>query len=240
MAGLDLDEIAVKDHERILIVDDEADTITLLKTIVRGAGYDVFSAHSGKDALIKCKEMAPDLVLLDLMMPEMDGWDTFRFLREMGDVPVIIVSAIAMKEEVVKAFQLGVDDYLTKPFFNAEVTARIKAVLRRNSRPREISRLVFPKIDLTINLTTQEVFFRGSSIHLTPKEFAILTTLARQAPRIVGYSLISQAVWGEDSEETRKRMKYLVYLLRRKFEAAEDNGDLIVNIDRLGYKLNVD
>jgi DNA-binding response OmpR family regulator len=238
--GMDLDDASSVDHQRILVVDDEPDTVFLLKSIVRNAGFDVLSAFSGKDALKKCKDMNPDLVLLDVMMPEMDGLETLRYMREMAEIPIIIVSAMGAKEDVVKALQIGVDDYLTKPFFNAEVVARIRAVLRRTARPREINRFVFPNVDLVLDLTTQEVIYQGKIIHLTPKEFAVLAALARQAPSIVGYTRISEAVWGEDSDEAHKRTKYLIYLLRRKLEAVAPSSNLILNIDRLGYKLQTE
>lgn len=238
--GMDLDEVSALEHQRILVVDDEPDTVFLLKSIVRNAGFDVLSAYSGRDALKKCKDMNPDLVLLDIMMPEMDGWETLRYMREMADIPVIIISAISTKDEVVKALQIGVDDYLTKPFFNAEVVARIRAVLRRTAKPREINRFVFPQVDLMIDLTTQEVTYHLKSVHLTPKEFAVLSVLARSAPSIVGYVKISQSVWGEDSDDAHKRTKYLIYLLRRKFDAIYPGANLILNIDRLGYKLQTE
>ncbi len=238
--GRDLDEVTATDRQRVLVVEDEADTILLLKNILRLAGFDVLSANDGQEALRKYKDLNPDLVLLDLMMPEMDGWETLRYLREMSDVPVIIISAIGSKEDIVRALRTGVDDYLTKPFFNAEVVARIQAVMRRAGKTHPITRLVFPRIQLTIDLTAQEVTFHGVSIHLTPKEFAVLSVLARQAPSIVGYNKISTAVWGEDSDDARKRTKYLIYLLRRKFESISASSDFILNIDRLGYKLQTE
>jgi DNA-binding response OmpR family regulator len=238
--GRDLDEVTATDRQRVLVVEDEADTILLLKNILRLAGFDVLSANDGQEALRKYKDLNPDLVLLDLMMPEMDGWETLRYLREMSDVPVIIISAIGSKEDIVRALRTGVDDYLTKPFFNAEVVARIQAVMRRAGKTHPITRLVFPRIQLTIDLTAQEVTFHGISIHLTPKEFAVLSVLARQAPSIVGYNKISTAVWGEDSDDARKRTKYLIYLLRRKFESISTGVDFILNIDRLGYKLQTE
>ncbi len=238
--GMDLDELSSVDHQRILIVDDEPDTIILLKGILRSAGYDVMSAYSGNEAIKKCKAANPDLVLLDLMMPEMDGWETMGFIRDMADIPIIIISAVSAKEDVVRALQIGVDDYLTKPYFSAEVIARIKAVLRRASKPPEITRFVFPKVRLMIDLSTQAVEFIGKEVHLTPKEFAVLAVLARQAPSIVGYHEISTAVWGEDSDEAHKRTKYLIYLLRRKFLAVDPACKIILNIDRLGYKLQTE
>ncbi len=238
--GMDLDEVPSIDHQRILVVDDEPDTVFLIKNILRMAGYDVLSALNGRDALKKVKDAPVDMVLLDLMMPEMDGWETLRYIREMSQVPVIIVSAIGAKDEIVRALDIGVDDYLTKPFFNAEVVARIRAVLRRAGKTQEISRLIFPQVNLTIDMSTQEIIFQGKHIHLTPKEFAVMSVLAKHAPAIVSYNKISQAVWGEDSEDARKRTKYLIYLLRRKFETITSEFDLILNIDRLGYKLQTE
>jgi len=235
--GRDLDEMTSTDRHRVLVVEDEVDTVLLLKNILRMAGYDVLSAMDGAEALKKYKDQTPDIVLLDLMMPEMDGWATLRYLREMSDVPVIIISAIGTKEEIVRALRTGVDDYLTKPFFNAEVVARIQAVMRRSGKQHPITRLVFPKIHLAVDLTAQEVVYHGQTLHLTPKEFAVLSALAKNAPGIVSYLKISTSVWGEDSEDARKRTKYLIYLLRRKFESVLPDFNFIQNIDRLGYKL---
>lgn len=238
--GRDLDEMSSTDRQKVLVVEDEPDTVLLLKNILRLAGFDVLSSPNGRDALRKYKDLSPDIILLDLMMPDMDGWETLRYLREMSDVPVIIISAIGSKDDIVKALKTGVDDYLTKPFFNAEVVARIQAVMRRAGKQHPMTRLVFPRVNLTIDLTAQEVTYNGQLIHLTPKEFAVLSVLARQAPAIVGYTKISTAVWGEDTEEARKRTKYLIYLLRRKFESISTEFDLIQNIDRLGYKLQTE
>lgn len=239
-AGIDLDEMYSPDRQRILVVEDDPDTIFLLKQIFRMSGYDVFSASSGREALRKCAELSPALIVLDLMMPDMDGWETFQYLRQMMDVPVIVVSALGNKEDVVKALHLGVDDYVTKPFFNAELVERSRAVLRRAGLRHPVNRLVFPKISLTVDMNTQEVTFKEQKIYLTNKEFAILSILARNSPDLVSYHKIAQAIWGEDSLKTRQRMKYLVYLLRRKFEAVDPNSPLIVNVGRLGYKLQVE
>lgn len=238
-AGIDLDEVDA-DRQRVLVVEDEFDTVFLLKQILRIAGFNVMSACNGQEALKKIVEHKPDLVLLDLMMPEMDGWETLAHLRQMTDVPVIILSAIGAKNEIVKGLSSGIDDYVTKPFYNAEVIARVKAVLRRSGKPQEVSRLVFPQVSLIVDLMSQEVTLNNVEIRLTPKEFSVLSILAKHAPAIVSYHSISQAVWGEDSSDVRKRTKYLVYLLRRKFEKAEAGSNLILNVDRLGYKLQTE
>lgn len=237
--GVDLDQMAAE-HPRLLIVEDDLDTTYLLKHILRVGGYNVMSASSGKEALRKVVEEKPHLVLLDLMMPEMDGWETLQHIRIMSDVPVIIISALGSKVDVVKGLQEGVDDYITKPFYNAEVVARVKAVLRRSGSQAEITRLVFPEVQLIIDMVNQEVKFREKNIDLTPKEFAVLATLAKAAPAVVTYQAIAAQVWGIDTEETYRRIKYLIYLIRQKFADIYPDSDLLVNVDRLGYKLRTE
>lgn len=235
--GVDLDEVHASTRATVLVVEDEPDTVLLLKQILRMAGFDVLGAFNGLEAVQKTAEAKPDLILLDLMMPEMDGWQTFEYLRKTTDVPVMIISAVHNKEDVVRALRMGVDDYLTKPFNNAEVVARVQAVLRRARPTRSTDRLVFPQADLVIDFSTQEVILQQKHIQLTGKEFAILATLARSAPDVVQYRVIAEAVWGKDNPQVRNRIKYLVYLLRQKLEDVSGNPDIIQNIDRLGYKL---
>ena len=238
--GIDLDEIHSSVRPTILVVEDEPDTVLLLKQILRLGGFDVLGAFSGTEAVQKAADSKPDLILLDLMMPGLDGWQTFQYLRQTTEVPVVIISAIHNKDEVVRALRMGVDDYITKPFANAEVVERIKAVLRRAKPIHPSDRLVFPHSDLVIDFSTQEVILKQKHIQLTGKEFAILATLARSAPDVVQYRAIAEAVWGKDNAQVRNRIKYLVYLLRQKLEDASGMPDLIQNIDRLGYKLKVE
>ncbi|MDZ4158428.1 MAG: response regulator transcription factor [Anaerolineaceae bacterium] len=237
--GMDLDQVSAE-RRRVLVVEDEPDTVFLLKQILRIAGFNVLSAYSGKEALKKVSEHKPDAVLLDIMLPEMDGWETLGYLRQMTDAPVVVVSALGSKQEVVDGLNRGVDDYITKPFYNAEVVARVEAVLRRANQPREVSRLVFPEVDLVVDLMAQQISLRGQVVQLTPKEFGLMAVLAKHAPAIVSYATIGQAVWGQDNADIRKRMKYLVYLLRRKFEQLTNGSELIVNVGRFGYKLQTE
>src|SRR5574340_1261021 len=148
--GSDLDEYYSSERSRILVVEDDQDTAFLLKQILRHAGYDVLSAINGKEALNKVNLSFPDLVLLDLMMPEMDGWETVEHLRQVSNTPVIILTALNNKENVVTCFQRGVDDYMTKPFYKGEIVARVQAVLRRSRSTRDASRFVFPQVGLAI------------------------------------------------------------------------------------------
>lgn len=236
--GVDLDEVYASDRHSVLVVEDEPDMVTLLKQILRRAGFNVMGAMSGSEAIKKCASNKPDLVMLDLMMPEMDGWETFRYLRQMSHVPVIVISAVGNKEDLVRTLRMGVDDYVTKPFYNDEVVARAQSVLRRYGKVENINRLVFPQIDMVIDYQTQKVTYQGRMIQLTSKEFGVLAVIARNAPEVVNYPTIALQVWGTDSSEVRKRIKYLIYIIRRKLNILDFDHELIVNIDRLGYKLN--
>ena len=238
--GADLDVLYDgQQRQRVLVIDDDADTVFLLKEILRAEGFDVYGALDSNEALRKVTDFPPHLILLDLMMPDHDGWETFESLRKVTTAPVIVVSARDNKDDIVKGLSLGIDDYLTKPFFNAEVVARVKTVLRRARPGTTMQRMVFPDVDLVIDAENQEVSLRGNVVHLTPREYAVLLTLARRAPRSVSNQAIARDVWGEDSPSARKRIKYLVYLLRKKVEREPAEPELILNNEAYGYRLQV-
>jgi DNA-binding response OmpR family regulator len=236
--GLDLDAIARTPYRpRVLIVDDDLDMVLLLKQILRQAGFDVAGAFTGNEAITKCSAANPDVILLDLMMPEMDGWAIYQDLRKITDAPVMIVSAISNKDSVVRGLQIGADDYLTKPFYNAEVVARVVNIMRRTGPRTAHKAYYFPEIKLRLDLETRSVQLRDQSIQLSAKEFAVLELLAKQAPSMVPYKKIAMEVWGIDNPEVRKRIKYLIFLLRRKLEADPGNPTMIVTVERVGYRL---
>lgn len=235
--GIDLDTVRDEDRARVLIIDDEPDTVTLLKLIFQREGFNVAGAVSGPEALEKLETVQPALILLDLMMPDMDGWATFERLRQVTEAPVIVISALGQSEHIVRALKMGVDDYVTKPFNNAEVIARSQALLRRTGEVKEIKRMVFPAIEMVLDLDTQEAFYRDNRIQLTGKMFEVMLILAKSAPRVVSYDDITTEIWGETGAGVRNRLKYLIYLLRQEFDAADGGKGIIKNVDRLGYKL---
>ena len=238
--GMDLDTIQTRQSaRRALIIDDDPDTVDLIKIIFRNAGMDVVGAFSGKEAIQKCSDSLPSVILLDLMMPEMDGWETFHSIRQMTDVPVIVVSADTKKENVVKGLNIGFDDYVTKPFFPPELVARVNTVLRRASGSEPLTKRVYPEIDLTLDFETHEVQLRGEDIHLSSREFALLEVLAIKAPRLVRYEDIAIKIWDSDNYKVRNRIKYLIYLLRQKVELDPNDPQLIINREGLGYQLNI-
>lgn len=237
--GLDLNALAAEPtNRRALIVDDDPDTVDLIKIVIRNAGMDVFGAFSGGEALAKCADLQPSIILLDLMMPGMDGWETYNRLRKLTDAPVIGVSADTKKENVVKGLNLGFDDYVTKPFFPPELVARVNVALRRAGYSKPVTARIFSAIGLVIDFETHDITLNDGPVQLSPREFAILAVLAAKAPRMVRYEEIAQEIWGADSTKIRNRIKYLVYLIRRKMERDPNNPELILNREGLGYQLN--
>jgi DNA-binding response OmpR family regulator len=237
--GVDLDTIQARSSaRRALIIDDDPDTVDLIKIIFRNAGMDVVGAFSGKEAIQKCSDSIPSVILLDLMMPDMDGWETYTNIRQMTDAPVIVVSADTKKENVVRGLNTGFDDYVTKPFFPPELVARVNTVLRRAGSSRPVTKRVYPEIDLTIDFETHEVNLRGEEIHLSSREFALLEVLAVKAPRLVRYEEIATKIWDKDNYKVRNRIKYLIYLLRQKIELDPNDPKLVINREGLGYQLD--
>jgi DNA-binding response OmpR family regulator len=236
--GIDLDAYrSILSSQRALIVDDDPDTVDLLKIIFRNVGMDVIGAFSGLEALQKCADIRPNVILLDLMMPGMDGWETYQKLRGMTDAPVIVVSADTKKENVVRGLNLGFEDYVTKPFFPAELVARVNTAMRRGKAVESDLVKHFQEIDLSIDYDSHEVKLHGKPIHLSPREFAVLGVMAKRAPRMVRYEEIAAEVWGNDSIKIRNRIKYLIYLLRQKIEKDPNDPGLIINREGLGYQM---
>lgn len=235
--GIDLDNVLARTRQTVLVVDDEPDTITLLKHIFMMHNYNVSGASSGKEALRKISDVNPALVVLDLLMPEMDGLQTLEEIHKISNVPVIILSAVGQKEDIVKALRSGTDDYVTKPFNADELVARVEAVLRRSASPTAGNVYVFPEINLSVDLNSYVVNFKGKNIQLTGKMFELLAILVKNAPKVVKYREITEAIWGEDSTAVRNRLKYLIYLLRKEFLNIDSENEVIHNVDRLGYKL---
>lgn len=237
-AGLDLDAVQELGSQRVvMVVEDDPDTLNLLKLTLRRAGMNVVGATDGKQALRKWVDANPNIVLLDLMMPEMDGWETLGQLRAITDAPIIILSALSQKDFIVRGLKEGADDYVAKPFVGDEVVARIEAAIRRYGSTQPASTLVFPDQGLSIDLQSHQVTLREQLIDLTPREFAVLEILARQHPKPVSYETLAREVWGEDNEKIRERIKWIVYLLRQKIEQNPSHPELILNKTRFGYQL---
>ena len=174
-------------REKILVVDDAEETVWLLNKILTEAGYEVSIARNGREGLRQAHTFQPDLILLDIIMPDMDGWTMLHHLREFSDVPVIMLTALGAEEEKVHGLDLGADDYLTKPYGIEELKARIRATLRRvaSAPPAERPLLRFDNGQLIIDPASHMVVVRGQAIDLTPTEYKLLLYLAQHAGQIL-------------------------------------------------------
>jgi two-component system, OmpR family, KDP operon response regulator KdpE len=237
--GTDLDAESTTNHYRVLLVEDDPDSSMLLKRLLILSGFDVTSANNGIEGLKKTEQYHPDIALLDLMMPDMDGWEMLKQLRQVSSMPVIMITALNQSENVVNALKMGADDYITKPFHNTEVIERIRAVLRRITKPEDQS-ITFEKIGLHINFNICEVIYKKKMLELTPKEFAVLASLIRHAPAVVTYETLKLEVWGEALPSFQNRVKFLVFALRQKIAEIDPDFELITTVGRRGYRLQIE
>jgi len=239
ISGTDLDNIGRQTRARVLIVDDDLDFIEMLKLILRHAGFDVAGATDSQMALEKCAEINPDVILLDLMIPGVDGWGIYQILREITRAPVIVVSASGNRDNAVRSLEMGIYDYISKPFYNPEIIARINRVLVRVEQAKPMRVKVFSNEDLRIDLDSQDVVLRGETLQLLPREFKFLSILAEFAPRKANYKELGESIWGEDNFKTRSHLKTIVFSLRQKMELDPTSPRLILNYRGVGYQLEV-
>ncbi len=222
--------------EKILIVDDEEDTVQLIGMLLDKRGFEVIKAFSAEEALRKAYRHQPDLVLLDIMMPDMDGWEICKRIREMSDVPIIFLTARSDVKDVVRGLEMGADDYVTKPYDNDELVARVRAHLRRSPRPNMSEELVFDEGEFRINFMNREVWVRNELKHLTPKEFNLLAVLVRNAGRVVTRTELVTQAWGEEYSDAIDSLKLYIHYLRQKVETNPQQPDYIVTSRGVGYR----
>jgi len=219
----------------VLIVGDEPAILELLQACCEGAGYRTISSTNGREALRLFFQHHPELVIADIRMPEMNGFELVGRIREVSEVPIIILSALGREDEKVQGLQLGADDFLVKPIGVKEMTARIEATLRRAQLPPSESKGVYTDGVLTIHLDRQEVFLREKKVDLTPKELRLLAFLTQQAGRVVSVKELLQEVWGSPhhSEEV---VKWHISSLRRKIEFTPRHPKIITTVWGSGYR----
>jgi two-component system KDP operon response regulator KdpE len=223
----------------ILVVDDDQQILDFLRPKLKGAGYNVLTASNGIEALEQAKAQEPDLLVLDLVMPKMDGMETLKEIRDFSAMPVIVLSAKGADADKIKGLELGADDYLSKPFNPDELLARIKA-LRRRFEPAEARKALRTLIfeDLTIDFEKRVVTVGGEERYLTNIEWLLLTELARNAGRLVTYSYLLARVWGAEYRDDIQLLRSWVSRLRRKIEKDPDNPRIIRNLPKAGYIMN--
>ena len=221
---------------RVLVVDDEERIINFLRSKLRASGYEVLTASNGVEALEQAQAQEPDLVVLDLIMPKMDGFETLKELRSFSAVPVIILSARGADADKIKGLGLGADDYLPKPFNPDELVARINAVRRRlePADRRKIPELI-PLGDVTIDFKRRSVVVRGEEKYLTRIEWLLLSELARNAGRLMLYEQLLTRVWGPEYRNDVQILRTWISRLRHKLERDPNDPKLIRTIPKTGY-----
>jgi two-component system KDP operon response regulator KdpE len=227
----------MRKKKRILIVDDELSILKYLRANLEAEGYKVLMAMDGVQALQTIEAEMPDLVVLDIMMPDMDGLEVCRRLREWSQLPIIVLSARADEKDKVQCLDLGADDYITKPFGKGEFIARVRAVLRRAEATSVAP--TTPSIkngELEINFSKRKVIVEGKEVALTSTEYALLQELALNAGKVLTYTHLLQKVWGPDYAEEREYLHVFINRLRAKLEADPKHPRFITTVSGVGYR----
>ncbi|HDD24158.1 MAG TPA: response regulator transcription factor [Chloroflexi bacterium] len=222
---------------RILVVDDEPRMTRFIRMNLELEGYVVIEAHNGLEALEKARTELPDLVLLDVMMPELDGFETLEMLRETSNVPVIMLTVRADEEDIVRGLELGADDYVIKPFGTRELISRIKAVLRRVQSTSSPDESIL-KIDdyLSVDYNRRDVIVGGKRIKLRPTEFRLLSHLIENAGWVMPYEVLLSKVWGPEYRDEIHYVRLYVAYLRQKIEPDPSNPRYILTERGVGYR----
>ncbi len=223
--------------ETILIIDDDQDLARIVQLSLDREGYHCVIATSGLEGLQEAYRVQPDLVILDIMMPGMDGWEVCRRLGEMSNVPILMLTAKGTEADIVKGLQIGADDYLTKPFSVAELIARIQALLRRATSQLQTDKpAIFSIRNLTIDFNRRLVMRDGKLVDLTPTEFKLLECFVTHKDRVLPHRFLLTEVWGSEYIDETNYLKLYVRYLRRKLEEDPANPQLIVTEWGVGYR----
>lgn len=224
-------------RRRVLVVDDEPRMIHFIRLNLEHDGFQVFEAASGSKALDQLRDQLPDLILLDVMMPDLDGFETLRLIREISTVPVIMLTAKGEEDDRVRGLELGADDYVTKPFSPRELVSRVKAVLRRTEMPSQSGSEVIQVDDrLRLDFDRREVWVDGQIINLRPTEYRLLFHLVQNAGWVVPHDQLLAKVWGYEYREETHYLRLYINYLRQKLELDPSNPKYILTERGVGYR----
>jgi two-component system, OmpR family, KDP operon response regulator KdpE len=222
---------------KILVVDDEIATLHTIKRNLTGLGFVVETASDGQQALTYLEQTTPDLLLLDIRMPRMNGLEVCRRVREWNELPIIVLSAGGEEDQKVIALELGADDYLTKPFSMKELVARVKAALRRSRRTKsEVVASMFTSGDLVINFAQRLVTLKGQEVKLTPQQYELLKYLAQNAGRVITHRQLLLNVWGPEFESETQYLHVFISQLRQKIEVEPMRSRYLLTERGVGYR----
>jgi two-component system KDP operon response regulator KdpE len=219
----------------VLIIDDEVQMRRLLRRTLEQEGYKVSLVESGREGLAHAGTDRPDVVVLDLGLPDMDGLEVLKELRSRSSVPILILSVREAEETIVNALDGGADDYLTKPFRTGELLARIRALLRHRLSGKEDQ--VFTSEDLTVDLSARTVAVRGQPVKLTPTEYTLLALFVKNAGKVLTHSYLLREVWGQAYAEETQYLRVFVGQLRKKIERDPTTPCVLVTESGVGYRL---
>jgi two-component system KDP operon response regulator KdpE len=224
-------------NRRILVVDDEERMVRFIRLNLEQDGFQVVEAYAGQQAMDKLRETLPDLVLLDVMMPDIDGFEVLRLIRENNDVPVIMLTAKGEEDDRVRGLELGADDYITKPFSPRELVSRVRAVLRRTDTARgQTTGLIEVDDRLKIDFDRREVWVEGKLVKLRPTEYRLLYHLVQNAGWVVSHDQILAKVWGYEYRDEPHYVRLYVNYLRQKLEEDPANPKYILTERGVGYR----
>jgi two-component system KDP operon response regulator KdpE len=225
----------------IVVIEDETQIRRFLRATLTNHGYRCFEATSGAEGLVMAASRQPDLILLDLGLPDLDGIEIIRRLREWTSVPIIVLSARDQEQDKIAAIDTGADDYVTKPFGVGELLARIRAALRHAARTADgHAEPVFVHGPLRVDLLRRRVFVGESEVHLTPIEYRLLTILVRHAGKVLTHRQLLRDVWGPNSVEQAHYLRVYMMQLRRKLEADPARPRLLLTEPAVGYRFAAD
>jgi len=223
---------------KILVVEDEQEIRRFLRVSLASHGYRLVESATGKDGLMQAASQQPDLILLDLGLPDMDGMQLIAEVRQWSQVPIVILSARGQDRDKVNALDAGADDYLTKPFSVGELLARIRVALRHAVQaPGGAGEPVFALDELRVDLARRQVFVRDREIHLTPIEYRLLTTMIKYAGKVVTHRQLLKEVWGPESVFETHYLRVYMAQLRRKIEADSARPRYLLTEPGVGYRL---
>jgi len=223
-------------RSRVLVVEDDDDIRTLVRTLLERAGFEVSEAADGREGLRKFYEGAPDLVVLDIAMPELDGWQVLERMRDLADTPVLMLTAQSEESARVRGLGAGADDYVTKPFGRQELVARVRALLRRSgSQPHTLPELYGDEY-LTIDFGSRQVQVGGRAVPLTPLEFRLLAQLVRHSGQVLSREQLLDLVWNDPHAVSLDEVKLYVMYLRRKLAPDDPRSTPIENVRGFGYR----
>jgi DNA-binding response OmpR family regulator len=224
-------------RRRILVVDDEPRMIRFIRLNLEHDGFEVVETSSGSKALDQLRDQLPDLILLDVMMPDMDGFETLRLIREISTVPVVMLTAKGEEDDRVRGLELGADDYITKPFSPRELVSRVRAVLRRTEAPGMGTHEVIQVDDrLKLDFDRREIWVEGNLVKLRPTEYRLLYHLVQNAGWVVPHDQLLAKVWGYEYRDETHYLRLYVNYLRQKLEKDPSNPQYILTERGVGYR----